>query len=226
MSIGAAMWRHVVSRVETVSRNGISSLPTTRVVNSVGQPALSLVHQLFFPSAAIRRTSVLFASVDEQSKASELCEQVAVALSNSSAGMVGIVEAGDSGETSPLKKGPASISRSVWPACTVPITEHVRRIPLALLCDACRSESRPGDGLKHLQPAFSHFLFSAAISDTEMPLLCRVCDAAVLVLTADVTRKQAALQAKKQLMRLGATLLGTVLDQRRLPIPESIYRRL
>ena len=59
-----------------------------------------------------------------------------------------------------------------------------------------------------------------------MPSLCNLSEAAVLVLTANITRREAALKAKEQLLRQGVTLLGTVLDQRTMPIPESIYRRL
>jgi Mrp family chromosome partitioning ATPase len=59
-----------------------------------------------------------------------------------------------------------------------------------------------------------------------MPSLCNLCEAAVLVLTANITRREAAIKAKEQLLRQGVTLLGTVLDQRTMPIAESIYRRL
>lgn len=227
MSAGAQLWRHIVSRVEAVPRRNVAKPSPPRIVNSVPQPALSLVHQLFFPTAALKRTSVLFASVDSQSKASGICEQIAIGLANYSGEMVGIVEAGDANDLLPLKKHPSNTARSVWQACSVPVAEHVRRIPAALLFDGQNPDaSVSGDPLKHLRSAFSHFVLSAAIHDSEMPALSRMCDGVVLVLTANTTRKQAALRAKEQLSNYGVTLLGTVLDQRTLPIPESIYRYL
>lgn len=227
MSVGAQIWRQIVSRVEAVPQRGISP-EVPRVVHSVPDPASSLIHQLFFPSATIRRSAVLLAATDAQSKASGLCDQLAIALSRSSDQMVGIIESGEASAFKPLKKPAApSFGRSVWQAYTVPVAERVRRIPSALVCDApCRNGNSQGGGLKELRDAFSYFLLSAAITDSEMPLLCNLCDAAVLVVTANLTRKQAALKAKQLLLRQGVTLLGVVLDQRTLPIPESIYQRL
>jgi Mrp family chromosome partitioning ATPase len=46
------------------------------------------------------------------------------------------------------------------------------------------------------------------------------------VLTANMTRREAARRAQEQLVRQGVTVLGVVLDERKLPIPEPIYRRL
>ncbi|PYV47678.1 MAG: hypothetical protein DMG92_15785, partial [Acidobacteria bacterium] len=77
-----------------------------------------------------------------------------------------------------------------------------------------------------LRSTFGFFLLSAAVDESDTPALCSLCEAAVLVLTANVTRREAALRAKEQLQRQGVTLLGTVLDQTKLPIPELIYRRL
>ena len=227
MSVGAQLWRQIVSRVEAVPQRGISEA-VPRVVHSVAHPASSLMHQLFFPSPTIRRSAVLLAATDAQSKASGLCEQLAIALSNSSGEMVGIIESCDDLAFKPIKKGPeTSFGRPVWQACTVPVAERVRRIPSALVCDDLgKNGDSLGGGLNVLRSAFSYFLLSTAITDSEMPLLCNLCDAAVLIVTANLTRKQAALRAKELLLRQGVTLLGVVLDQRTLPIPESIYRRL
>jgi hypothetical protein len=107
------------------------------------------------------------------------------------------------------------------------LAERVWKIPITLLGhEPNEKRGSTYDGLKELRGAFDYFLLSAAINDSEMPSLCILCEAAVLVLTANVTRREAAVKAKEQLLRQGVTLLGTVLDQRTMPIPESIYRRL
>jgi hypothetical protein len=227
MSVGAAIWRQIASRGETVSQRDVSSPVAANTSHPSCNAVSSLVHQLFYPAAGIKRSSILFAAADAHSKNSGLCEQVAVALSNSSGGIVGIVESDTNGEFLPLKKKPANVSRSVWQAYTTPVAERVRRIPSALVCDTPYGSDSPNrDGLEDLRSAFSYFLLSAAAPDREIPALCKMCDAAVLVVTANITRKQTALRAKEMLLRQGVTLLGTVLDQRTLPIPESIYRLL
>ena len=100
-------------------------------------------------------------------------------------------------------------------------------VPMALLGHEPNEErGSTCDGLKGLRSAFDYFLLSAAINDSGMPGVCNLCDAAVLVITANITRREAAVKAKEQLLRHGVTLLGMVLDQRTMPIPESIYRRL
>jgi hypothetical protein len=107
------------------------------------------------------------------------------------------------------------------------LAERVWQIPSALIGHEPNEKlGSTCDGLKELRSAFDYFLLSAAINDSQMPSLCNLCEAAVLVLTANITRREAAIKAKEQLLRQGVTLLGTVLDQRTMPIPESIYRRL
>ncbi|HPA83133.1 MAG TPA: hypothetical protein PLS95_20105, partial [Thermoanaerobaculales bacterium] len=56
--------------------------------------------------------------------------------------------------------------------------------------------------------------------------LAVVADGTILVLRAERTRSEVAVQAMKVLNNAGATLLGGVLNGRRYHIPEFIYRRL
>lgn len=227
MSIGAEIWRQIVSRTEVVPQREVRESQAARFVHSVSEPASLLVHQLFFPSSQVRRTSVLLAAADAHSKASGLCEQVAIALSNSSGEMVAIIDSNNTEEFLPLKKRPGNVGRSIWQAYAVPVAERVRRIPSALVCyGPGKNQDVNGSELSALRSAFQYFLLSAAPADSEMPQFCNICDAAVLIVTANVTRKQTALRAKEQLLHNGANLLGIVLDQRSLPIPESIYQWL
>jgi len=224
------MWKQIVSGTDISGRTLLAPPnATARLGNLYDAPAFSLMHQLFFPSATLRRTCILFAAAEARSKASALCEQIAIALSKVSDEMVGIVEACSILDRNPwLKKGmPSSFGRGLWQVYSSRLSERVWRIPPALLGNECSAnlESRP-EGLGELRSTFKYFLFSASINESETPILCNLCEAAVLVLTANVTRRETALRAKEQLLSQGVTLLGTVLDQRTLPIPESIYRRL
>lgn len=230
MSITAQMWKQIVPDTD-ISGRKLLAAPNAkaRLGNLSDAPEFSLMHQLFSPGGTLRRTSILFAAADACSKASELCEQIAVALSKVSGEMVGIVEACSTVDRNPwMKKGmPSSFGRGLWQVYSSRLSESVWRIPPALLSNEFSgSRESTSDGLKELRNTFKYFLFSASINESETPILCNLCEAAVLVLTADVTRRETALRAKEQLLRQGVTLLGTVLDQRTLPIPESLYRRL
>jgi Mrp family chromosome partitioning ATPase len=48
----------------------------------------------------------------------------------------------------------------------------------------------------------------------------------VLVLTANKTRRLVAAQIKDQLSKAQVPLLGTVLTERRFPVPQGLYRSL
>lgn len=230
MSIAAQVWKQIIPGANAISRrNPPTAVPAPRSENWTNEPAFSLAHQLFFPSAILRRTSILFAAADTPSKASALCEQVAIALSQISGEMVGIIETSSVSKRNPWqgKAVPAAFSRGLWQVYSSRLAERVWRIPAALLGHEHRgNRDSTCDGLKELRGAFDYFLLSAAANESEMPSLSNLCDGAVLVLTANVTRREAALKAQELLLRQGVKLLGAVLDKRTLPIPESIYRRL
>lgn len=223
MSVGAQLWRQIVSKTDSprLERPGF-------IVHSVNDPAFSLVHQLFFPHGRPRRTSILLVAPDEISNIRGLSERIAVALSKTSGEMVGIIEPNLMKEQSAAPKKPAStsISRPDWQSCLT-ISERVRRIPYELLsCDKGESSDTGNGGLEPLRAEFDYFVIAASACSSDMPILCDLCDAAVLVLTANITRREAGIRAKQDLVRQGVNLLGVVLDQRTWPIPEYIYRRL
>jgi capsular exopolysaccharide synthesis family protein len=51
-------------------------------------------------------------------------------------------------------------------------------------------------------------------------------DGVILVIEADKTRKQVAIQAKQEMEKAGAKVLGVILNRRKHYIPEWIYKRL
>jgi hypothetical protein len=230
MSVSAQVWKHVVpGAVRQPERKPSASVVAVPSRDLANDPAFSLMHQLFFPNAEPRRTSILVAAADERSKASPLTQKMATSLAQISGGMVGIIESVTPFQKSPWagKGPPAGFSRGLWQMYSSRVAERVWQIPASLLGHE-RNDNRglTQDGLKELRGAFDYFLLSAAVGDSEMPGLCNLCEAAVLVITANLTRREAALRAQQQLTRQGVKLLGTVLDQRTMPIPESIYRRL
>jgi Mrp family chromosome partitioning ATPase len=81
--------------------------------------------------------------------------------------------------------------------------------------------------LLELCSQFGYILIDAPPVNTNAQtlMLGRVADGVVLVLEANVTRRDAAFRAKENLESAGVKLFGVVLNKRTYPIPDSIYRR-
>jgi Mrp family chromosome partitioning ATPase len=79
-----------------------------------------------------------------------------------------------------------------------------------------------------LRDMFNYVLFDTQSigASRDAALFGHLADGAVLVVEASVTRKQAARKAKEFLESSAVSLVGTILNNRSFPIPESIYRRL
>jgi receptor protein-tyrosine kinase len=90
------------------------------------------------------------------------------------------------------------------------------------------STERYRERFAELREAFDYILISApALSrETDATLIGQLVDGVVLIVEANHTRRETVRRAKEQLESAQVQLLGAVLDQRTLPIPEKLYRRL
>jgi Mrp family chromosome partitioning ATPase len=81
---------------------------------------------------------------------------------------------------------------------------------------------------KQLEDTFDYLLVDAPAvgASRDAALIGEVVGAAILVIEANATRRQAARRAKDSLEAAGVRLLGTVLRNRSFPIPEALYKRL
>ena len=82
--------------------------------------------------------------------------------------------------------------------------------------------------LGRLRREFGFLVIHAPALDAgdEAVLLSQLAEGLVLVLEANVSRRAAAIRASQMLHASGVSLLGTILDQRTFPVPESLYRRV
>jgi capsular exopolysaccharide synthesis family protein len=82
--------------------------------------------------------------------------------------------------------------------------------------------------LAELRTQFSHVLIDAppASLHGDAALLGKLTDGVVLVVEANSTRRETTRQVKENFESGKVRLLGTVLNQRTFPIPESLYRKL
>ena len=80
--------------------------------------------------------------------------------------------------------------------------------------------------LRELTAEFDFSILSCAPVSWLTATIGQTCDGLVLVLTANRTRRLVALQIKDQLRQAQVPLLGTVLADRRFPVPQGLYRSL
>jgi len=187
-----------------------------------------LIRQIFFPHPEVGRTRVLFAGAGAETNISEFCKELGTTLAEMTGAVVALVEAAsEAGITPRVNLGNGNLADS-WQACSVQVAERVWSVP-AVLFGVGSNPGRPdwiSADVKELNAVFDYVLFASRIDDTETQPFSNMCDAAVLVVTANRTHREIAVRAKEELLRHNVTLLGAVLDQRTFPIPETIYRLL
>jgi hypothetical protein len=189
------------------------------------EPVRALVQQLFFRQDAPPLRHAGFAAADPATDTAQLCLSVARILAHEGAHDIGLIDAspgsrlletrlGFSGGDSQTRRLLATrlwlATRSSWLEDDDPHTISER------------SFSR----LRHLTSQFDFSVLCCASMSYLTTRLGRTCDGLVLVLTAQRTRRLVAAQMKEQLRRAGVPLLGTVLTERRFPVPEGLYRYL
>jgi hypothetical protein len=221
MSVSAELWR-----IATDTRETAPPSPAPANDSGLDDPFAALARQVFFPVGAPRRRHVLFVAPDDETRAIDLCETVAIALAKLSRSQVAVV--GGAVIHGSAKKLPQSIAEaSLWRAHSERVNADVWRLPARLFCDRLPQElSEQRRPPAEFQNAFEYFVFAANTESGELPIFGAMSDAAVLLVTANRTRRDSALHAKEQLARYKLPLLGTVLNDRVLEIPQAIYRRL
>lgn len=219
MSTAAALWRHTLQRAADLRRKALAPVPRTQG-NAESSPVdavvSTLVQRLFFSAAPRRR--ILFVGVDSEIPISGLCERVGSAVAEGSRASVVIVTGNcvaQRGASTSATENLESVRDSA-----VQLTGNLWQMPFL------RLEAEPGRTSGAGLERFDYVILEASITDPTIPCLCERCDAAVLVITANRTRRETVVHAKDLLLGYNVELLGAVLDKRTFPVPESIYRRL
>lgn len=189
-----------------------------------------LVQRVFFARRDWPAKQVVFSAVEPDTDLTNLCDQVAHALSLETRSDIAIV-----GGHEPLAEMAEPHSRYV---ANVPIRSWLTQLAINLwrVPEGRLRESEQGSGiartwgscLSELRNEFEYAVIhgpSAGIS-SEAARLGQAADGIVLVLGAHRTRKATARKIKDVLEGAQSRILGTVLSERRFPVPEQIYRRL
>jgi len=185
----------------------------------------ALVQQLFFRQQPAPVRHVGFAAVEAQTETAQLCLDVAMALAETSSHDVGLIDVR-------LHSVPLHTQLQI-PAdhrtdTSWQIAPRLWLAPRRTWLD----DSPQGiwdHSLGRLRTTTMEFDFSILCLDPISWLTARISQSyggLVMVLTANKTRRLVAAQMQEQLRRARVPLLGTVLAERRFPVPEGLYRNL
>jgi hypothetical protein len=185
-----------------------------------------LVQQLFFRHESSPLRNVAFAPAEASPQAARLCFDVAKALVEEGKYEVGLIDANFG--SLPMERAlqipaPAG-ARTTWA-----VAPRVWLAPRDGWCQQDGQHPAADSNLERLRELTTEFDFSIVHCPPVSWLTARigqVCDGLVLVLTANKTRRLVAAQVKDWLSKTPVPLLGTVLAERRFPVPSRLYRSL
>ena len=186
----------------------------------------ALVRQLFLRHESGPVRHVGFTTVEASTATATLCLEVARALAEEDRYDIGLIDAHP--DSVPLQHQLQVLARNRSEA-TWPVGPHLWMVPRqSWLPDACghRVTDQNLSRLRELTTEFDFSILWCAPVSWLTASIGQTCDGLVLVLTANKTRRLVAAQIKDQLSKAQVPLLGTVLAERRFPVPQDLYRSL
>ena len=188
----------------------------------------ALVQQLFFRHESGPVRHVGFAPVEASTATAALCLEVAKTLAEEDRYDVGLIDANAHPDSAPLH-AQLQIASPNRAEADWPIAKRLWMIPRqSWLPDACghRITDQELSRLRELTSEFDFSILWCAPVSWLTVSIGQTCDGLVLVLTANKTRRLVAAQIRDQLIKAQVPLLGTVLAERRFPVPQGLYRSL
>jgi hypothetical protein len=206
---------------EQAQRKGVS------LIASVHDDQIhALVQQLFFRHESKPVRHVGFATVEASTETAVLCLEVAAALAEESKYDIGLIDAYP--DSVPLETK-LQIPSPDPAEATWLIAPRLWMVPRqSWLPEDCgqRITDQNLSRLRELTTEFDFSILWCAPVSWRMASIGQTCDGLVLVLAANKTRRLVAAQIKDQLSKAQVPLLGTVLAERRFPVPRGLYRSL
>jgi hypothetical protein len=194
-----------------------------------------LVRRVFFASGGRPVTQVVFSAAEPHTDVASICEQVGWALALETSAHIAIVGRAScpitagAGETEP--DYPWCAGRAAIKSWSSQTAVNLWRVP-GFGRRECGEESGTGrywvSCLAELRNEFEYAVIHgpAAGASSEAGLLGQLTDGIILVVGAHSTRRATARKIKETLEAAQSRILGTVLSERRFPVPERIYHRL
>jgi hypothetical protein len=190
------------------------------------QQIRGLVEQLFFRHESGRVRNACFAPIEESPQTGAICFDVANALAGEGKYDVGLIDARIEGtllqeelelDVPSHARGSCVLAPRLW---LVP-RQSWRKEP-----DRQLVMERDLERLRDFMTEFDFSILCCAPASWLTARIAQNCDGLVLMLTANKTRRLVAAQIKELLGKARIPILGTVLAERRLPVPQGLYRKL
>jgi Mrp family chromosome partitioning ATPase len=197
----------------------------------------SLVRRVFFPGWPRPAKQVVFAAVEAEFDIAHICQKVGETLAAQVPGTICLVDADSRSSRMEAAYGEFQLPPTRTEATkhskdrTTQLSEHLWFLRVASFITAGEKEFSAAwlrHRLSDLRREFDYTIIHAPAvgAFSETGLLAHLADGVVLVLNAERTRRIAAQHARDVLRAADARLIGAVLDQKRFPIPEAVYRRI
>jgi Mrp family chromosome partitioning ATPase len=201
---------------------------------------IKLVRSVFSAVGSHSHQTVLFSGVEGEAGSAAICARTSEVLAAQTEEPVCVVDANFRSPSlhryfgadnfkglaeAGLESGPIRDFAQQLPGCNLWLMANgsaAVRLRVPQILD--RLQSR----IAELRTAFRYVVIhtSPLTEDADSMLLSRWTDGVVLVVEANSTRRETARRVKKDLEIANVRLLGVVLNNRRFPIPEALYRRL
>jgi hypothetical protein len=203
-----------------------------------------LVQRIFFSQATARMRQVVISAAESRTDVSDICLQVGEALSQETPASVVVVAGDVSGLPAGLSTGDGQVLDSPKrSALATRVYGNLWVTPGLRRRDPARDVARDaaGNGRREMigsaawysrlcdfRREFEYSILEgpAAGESSDSAIAAQVADGMILVLTAHGTRRATVQRIQETLKSTQTHLLGTILAERRFPIPEGIYRRL
>lgn len=220
--------------------NGRQNKGGSKLDQLAREESLKLVQRVFLQRPEESPRSVVFAGVDHGNGCTRVCAQAAVTLANNILGSVCLVDANLRSPALPEFFGTTN-HYGLTDALKQedPIRNFVRQLrPKNLWLLSCGSlaldsanfldSDRLKTRLAGLREEFDYVLIDAPPLNqyADAVALGQLADGLVVVLEADSTRRESAVNVTESLRAAHVQVLGAVLNKRSFPIPESVYRKL
>ena len=249
MNASVRMWRDIHAEVpssgaEVVERGSATSAANIASSSRVWDAAAfaenqiaALVRRVFLPGWPSPARQVVFTAVDSDHDISSICLKVATTVACQVTDKVCLVDVDmRSGHLHArmqevLELAPGSANCEPLGGQVVAGRHNLRFMPTSDFVPT-RETALSAAWLRHrlaeLRRKFEYLILHAPPAGifSEAGLLSHLTDGAVLVVHAGRTRRAVAQHAQGQLKAAEARVIGTVLDGRKFPVPEILYRRL
>jgi capsular exopolysaccharide synthesis family protein len=226
--------------VDEVNGNGRGNGAGLDLDQMAQEESLKLVRRVFLLQGGERPQAVVFAGIELGDGCSRICTNTAKTLARSISGSVCLVNADQrSPSLAPLfgvtnRSGLADALSQQGSIREFAQKLHPDNLWL-LSCGSFATDSpslSSSDRLKallaQLRKEFDFVLINvpAVILDGAASQWGQLVDGVILVVEANLTRREVARKAKESLESAKVRLLGAVLNNRTFPIPETIYRNI